>query len=304
MYKRSDMYAKKVEHNNMIYSVDKLRLKTFISYNDFCEIEYFLKVVHSDKIKRFWISDKKSNFRYNYNLEIEEGKSFSIHFMHNSESVSYHKDFKLYNFTIEFNPNKLKDNSLLLYILDSFSNWLLRSFDLAIDIPISILDLIIDKSGKRRFHTISNGGDDVTFYNGSKDTDGYMKIYNKKKESDLPIPGELTRVEVSRKYEDYDIKGIVTYDFGEQYLPNIYLNQYVISLSDIQNKKDKTLLAVLYAIQHGYPINDLSVVYRKKIKELLKGSSKIKFDKKSAGNALRQILFYYFVRPGSKQVFY
>ena len=158
------------------------------------------------------------------------------------------------------------------------------------------------KVGKRKFHLESYGGDNQTIYIGTKEKDGSIKIYNKKKESSLSIVGDLTRVEISRKYDDYDIKGIKTFDFGESFLPEIYLNRYIASFSDVTSK-DKTLFAVLFAIQHGYSINDLSRAYKTKIKNLLEGSSKIRFSKKECGQALRQCLFFYFVRSGSKQIF-
>ncbi len=281
MYDNLKIYNKKIEYNNMIYSIDKLRLKTYICYSDFKEIEFYIKTFYSNNIKKFWISDKINAFHYNYNIEIDEGKSFYIAFMHNQEDINFNKDNKNYNFTIEFNPNKLIDNSLLLHILHSFGNWLLRSFDLSVDIPINILDLIIDKSLKRKIHIESFGLDNITYYIGTKDSDGYIKIYNKKIESNLNIVGHLTRIEITRKYDDFDLKGIKSFKFGNKFLPQVYLNQYVFSFSDI-TKKDKTLLALLYAVQSGYPLNDLSRVYREKIKKMLDGSSKIKFDEKIA----------------------
>lgn len=302
MYNNLDIYNKKMESNNMIYSIDKLRLKTYITFQEFKNLEDYINIYFNRYIKKFWLSDKASSFHYNYNLEVGEGKSFIIQFMHNSESVKYDKNENQYNFTIEFNPNKLKDNKLLLYILNSFYNWLLRGFDLAIDIPINVLDIIIDKNRKRKFHMVSYGGDDVTYYLGTKEKDGSVRIYNKKKESNLSIVGYLTRVEISRKYDDFDLKAIKAFDFGEQFFPFLYLNQYVFSFSDI-TKKDKTVMALLYAVQSGYPLNDLSRVYKEKIKSLLSGSSKILFDKNCAKQVLMQCLFYYFVRPESRQIF-
>lgn len=299
-----DLYYAKIEHNNMTYSVDKIRLKTYISYFQFTELEFFIKTVHKDKIKKMWVSDKISCFHYNYNIEIEKGKSYSFHFMHNQETVKYHNNKAEYNFTIEFNPNKLRDEELLCYILNSFGNWFLRSFDLAIDIPINILDIIIDKGKKRKYHIISDGGDKVTYYIGTKEKDGYVKIYNKKVESKLDfLVGYLTRVEVSRKYDDdFPIASIKNFYFGEQFLPVLFLNQYAFSFSDITTK-DKTLMAVLYAVQQGYSINDLSRDYKKKIKDLLELGSRIRFDEVSATQALRKCIFHYFVTPKSSQCF-
>jgi len=296
-----DIYNTKIENNNMIYSIDKIRLKTYITYQDFKNLESFIKFYYSKNIKKFWLSDKKSSFHYNYNIEIEDGKSFVFQFMHNSESVNYDKIEKQYNFTIEFNPNKLRDNFLILYILNSYSFWYLRSFDLAIDIPINILDILFDKNRKRNYKIFSSGGDNMTYYIGTKEKDGSIKIYNKKVESNLKIVGNLTRIEITRKYEDLPITGIKNYNFGEQFLPSIFLNQYVFSFSDITTK-DKTILAILYAVQSGFPLSELSRRYREKIENMLESGSKIQFDKKIANQTLLQCIFYYFVRKESKQI--
>lgn len=191
MYNNLDIYYKSIEFNNMIYSIDKIRLKTYINFHQFKNLETYINIYFKKNIKNFWLSDKKGAFHYNYNIEIEEGKSFIFQFIHNNESINYDNADKVYNFTIEFNPNKLRDNFLLIHILNSFYNWLLRGFDLAIDIPINILDLIIDKNGKRKFFMQSYGCDNVTYYVGTKEKDGSVKIYNKKIESNLPIVRSL-----------------------------------------------------------------------------------------------------------------
>lgn len=300
-----DIYNTKIEDNNMIYSIDKIRLKTYITYQDFKNLESFFKFYYNDNIKKFWISDKKSCYHYNYNIEVCENKSFIFQFMHNTESICYDKIEKKYNFTIEFNPNKLRDNFLIMHILNSFGRWYIRSFDLAIDIPINILDILFDKKTKRNYKIFSSGGDNVTYYIGTKDKDGSIKIYNKKIESSLNIVGNLTRIEVTRKYDDLDIVGIKNYDYGEKFLPVIFLNQYIFSFIEETSKdKDKTLLALLYAVQHGFSINDLSRKYKDKIENMLLSGSKIEIKKDIINKVLLQCIFYYFVQKNSKQVIF
>ena len=53
----------------------------------------------------------------------------------------------------------------------------------------------------------------------------------------------------------------------------------------------------------GYPIKELSRVYRTKIKNMLKGGSELKFNKSTANAALKQTIFFYFARRDSKQIF-
>lgn len=299
MYKK-DLYNKKTEYDNMTYSVDKIRLKTNITYVQFKELEFMINSVYKENIKLFYVSDRIMKFHYNYHIEFENF-SFYFGFMHNNEGVNYNKEDLQYNFTIEFNPNKAKDNRLVLYILGKYPNWYLRSFDLAIDIPINILDLIFDQGNRRKVETHSYGGDNITYRIGTGD--GKIKIYNKKRESDLNIVGNLTRVEISTEYNDFPISNIKKFEFNELIFPYLYLNQYLSSFSDYE-KPDKTLLAILYAVQAGYNMKDLSRVYRKKIRDLLEGGSRIKFHKKSASEVLQQTIYFYFVRREAKQVIF
>lgn len=295
-----DIYNKKLEDNNMIYSVDKIRLKTYITHSQFTEIEFLINSVYKKNVKKFWISDRIMQFHYNYVIEFEKF-SFWFGFMHNNEGVNYNKENLEYNFTIEFNPNKVRDNVLVLHILSRFGNWHLRAFDLAIDIPINILDLIFDKYRRKNIHTFSCGGDNLTYEVGSGN--GRLKIYNKKIESNLNIVGHLTRVEISTQYDDFPISNIKRFVFDEGLFPDLYLNQYIFSFSDYTSK-DKTLLAILYAVQHGYSLKDLSRVYREKVKELLQGGSRIKFSKKIATSILMQTIYFYFVRRERRQVIF
>ncbi len=161
---------------------------------------------------------------------------------------------------------------------------------MAVDLKINILDLITDFSGRQEMKIITRGGDDRTIYFGKND--GRCKVYNKKKESDLKILNDLTRVEVSRELEDYPIENVKLFDFGD-FFPSIYTTQYMYSFSDY---KDKTLLAILYAVQNGFPIKDLSRVYKMKIKNLIEGGYKIKFSKKVASDCLRKTIYYYFIK--------
>ncbi len=134
-----------LEKDNIIYSVDMLRLKTKITYSDFSKIEFKLKSIYSKFIKDFYISNSISSFKYNYNIELKEGCSYWFGFLHNSETInnknSLQNDNTKYNFTIEFNPNKVPINSFLLYILSIGREWVIKSLDIAIDMKINIMDL-------------------------------------------------------------------------------------------------------------------------------------------------------------------
>lgn len=287
---KDEFYSVYLTDNNITYSIDMLRLKTYITYDKFSEVEFLIKTSYKDKVKKFWCSDRVMCFRYNYLIELEEGKSIYFAFMHNTEKVKFDKTESLYNFTIEFNPNKLKKNLLLLHLLNISGNWYIKSYDMAFDINVNILDLITDMSGKNFERVENRGGDNRTIYLGKND--GRVKIYNKKRESNLNILGDLTRIEISGTMEDFEIRKVKILNYDNNF-PIVYLNNYVYSLSDYE---DKTLLAILYAVQNGFDIRNLTKTYRSKIKKLLEGGYKIKFSNKVATDLLHRIIFYYFMQ--------
>lgn len=65
-----------------------------------------------------------------------------------------------------------------------------------------------------------------------------------------------------------------------------------MSLSDY---KDKTLLAISYAVQHGFPLKDLTRYQRKKVKDMFEGGYKVKFFQKYATDVLQQTIYFYFM---------
>lgn len=247
--KKLGIYYNALEHNNIIYSIDMIRLKTYITYDKYNNLDFYLRTYFKDNIKRFWISNRIMDFKYNWRIEVGEGKTFYFGFCHNSEQKIAERLEPSYNLTIEFNPNKLRNSSLINHILNLSGIWYLRRYDLAIDLKINILDIIFDKSGKRKFKIDSKGMDDRTIYIGTEG-DKFIKIYNKKKESNLSITGSYTRVEITREVDDFKINDIVLWQY-DNFFPDLYLNNYVYSLSDIERKnKDKTLYAILYAVQN------------------------------------------------------
>lgn len=283
------MYINEFENNNIIYSIDNIRLKTSLTYSVFTEIEFRFKTVWSKYIKKYYTTPQMKQFFYNYNIEVGDNQSFWFGFCHNTERRSFYENAE-YNFSIEFNPNKLKDNRIIQYLLSLSGKWYIKSFDLAMDLKININDIITDTSGRQRSVIFSYGYDNKTICLGKGD--GRLKIYNKKIESNLNIIGDLTRVEVTRELDDFPISDTKSLDFGNIF-PNLYLNNYLYSFSDYE---DKTLLAILFSIQSGFPIKYLSRTYKSKIKKLLEGGHKIKFDNKSATTVIRKTIFYYFMK--------
>ena len=285
------MCFNEIKNNNITYSIDKIRLKTYITSFEFSKIEYRFQTIWSKYVHKKYSSYKCQLFKYNYNIRISDNQGFYFGFIQNMEKITQN-EFTKYNFTIEFNPNKLKDNKIILFLLSVSNNWFLKSFDLAMDLPINILNLIYDKEYKRNVTTFLKEFDNKTIYIGLKASTVSYKIYNKKKESQLNILGELTRVEITNKFDDYSINKINNFKYLETNFPILYLNEYVYSFDDYQNK---TLLVCLFAVLNGLDLNLLTDYYKKKVKEKLQnGGYKIIFDKKSATQVIKNCIYHYF----------
>lgn len=287
------MYFESREMFNLTYSIDMLRLKTYISFQDFSEIQFRFDTCWEPFVKSKYTSSRLESFFYNYNIEIEEGQSFWFGFMHNTERRA--ENITEYNLTIEFNPNKLKDNKVLMYMFKFGKDWLIKSCDIACDVPVSILDVVYDKGRKKSVKLFSNGFDDKTIYMGKGDK--RVKIYNKKKESHLDIAGDLTRIEVTKEFDDFPVSKIKLFNIADDIFPCLYINKYIYSLSDYE---DKTLLAIIYALESGFDFNMLTRRYKEKISKLYEGGQQIRFRGSPATDVFRQVIFHYFIGGGKE----
>ena len=79
------MYLKKEENGNMTYSIDMLRLKTYITYSTFTELEFRLKTIWQENLVLNYTTGKMSEFHYNYRIVNDEGNGFWLGFLHTTE---------------------------------------------------------------------------------------------------------------------------------------------------------------------------------------------------------------------------
>lgn len=274
-----------VDKNDYSYCVDMLRLKTDISINDF-EKKIKSRLFIYKPLLEMWTSSKLGEFYYNYKFA-DNDCSFWFGFIANNKADSLQNADKMRNLTVEFNPNKVKSNQLLLDILSVSKQWTIKSLDFALDVKTNILNLCgFDKQRKSFFKTIDNGLSDRTYYMGVKNN--RVKIYNKKIESNLDIL-DLTRIEIT-KYLDLDLLDVRNFEFG--YFPELFLNEYQLSFTDIQ--KNANLSVLIFAVNHGYLIHDLSKYDREKVKAHLKQKKPIDIDFSCFSSALTNYLNYYF----------
>lgn len=275
------------------YSIDMVRLKTRVHNSIFRD--FIVKNLNLNPAVTYWTSFKYSGYRHNWRIEqgpltfdyldssgnskvsyIGEYYSYWLGFHHNSE-----KPTEVHNLVIEFNPNKCLLHGLLDLILRTFFNTFsieVVSIDVAMDIPININKLIIDKYKKHTYKLFDNGGDDKTHYLGKGD--GRIKIYNKAKE--LGIDGNLTRYEISKDIR-LPIGSVISegYEFEGELVPVSCLEGKDIEF------EDKTLSALFWAVVEGYPVSELSRVYRDKIRKLIREYTELEFDKKKISQTIR-----------------
>lgn len=115
---------------------------------------------------------------------------------------------------LEFNPNKV-DFDVIDFIIKNLhpfcmKHWLsLVRWDLAIDIPLKRCNVYMLKD-RRDYCFFSSARKGVTSYLGQRSNDGFVKLYDKTKESKLDY--DLTRLEIT-----YGSDGVVT-------MPIVYLD--------------------------------------------------------------------------------
>lgn len=259
------------------YSLDMVRLKIKVPSIFFNQFQALYLSVDPGVIyyQKFGFKE----YRHNWNIKQISpfGREFSywLGYRHNSNS-----DPSASNLVIEFNPTKCSLTGLLDNILSTFYKFdavNISSVDIAMDFEVNINSLIIDKYRKQVYKLYDEGGDNKTHYLGKGD--GRIKIYNKARE--LGIEGDLTRYEITKKI-NLNISDVLleSYEVDIEVIPLGVLNDISIS--------DQTLSSVYYSVLNGYPIDNLSRVYKDKIRQLLMDNNPIVFDKKKISQTICQ----------------
>lgn len=276
--------------NDFNYCVDMLRLSCQITA-DLFELKIGSRVlIYKDNLTH-WTTGRIAEFYHNYTYT-DDKCSFWFGFISNKEKSGKGKSLSnpntTFNFTVEFNPNKVKDNSFLLHILKISSDWVVKSCDFAIDINTNILNICgLDKLTKKCLITYDMGGSDRTYYIGKGNN--RLKIYNKTIESGLDY--DLTRVETTCSLDDLSLRDVKFFRFNGC-LPELYINEFQISLDDLNT--DKTVIALVYAVTNGYPMHNLSRRYREHVKEFLGKKNPVVFDSKCLEKCFCNYIYYYF----------
>ena len=220
------------DEEGIVYSIDMIRIKFKIKAPDLVEkimadirdksIYYTPTPYECEYVER----KKWFMYRHNFNIKVDEGKSFYIAFSMNCDDKA-----KQCEGVMEFNPNKLfgvkeicfkrkyinEDgiadvdlifqgdimNYFLRYLIANNSKWIkLARYDLAIDIPCRREQVWLLKDNRTySLYAPSQNVNTHTEYLGKHQKSGFVKIYNKTIESDLNK--DVTRVEITSEHRDY-----------------------------------------------------------------------------------------------------
>ncbi|MBE5944315.1 MAG: hypothetical protein E7258_05290 [Lachnospiraceae bacterium] len=197
-------YYSPVSDGDITYSCDMLRIKFYINA---LKTQSFLD----------WFSraDLKYGFYYDYYRSTKIGSykllfacSYTNYDVYGRESTftlgfGLNEASRVYgaNCMIEFNPNKndMKFMRKLLEYIAMFVDMIegkvfhLMRYDLAVDIPVRRENVLLLKQGKREYHRII--GSSLTEYVGKRNSNGFVKVYDKAVESSLDT--DLTRIEIT-----------------------------------------------------------------------------------------------------------
>jgi DNA relaxase NicK len=144
---------------------------------------------------KHWVSFKEFSYKNMFHIALSDCNFvFAIGFNGNSEDR--YKGF------IEFNPNKCMNNLLFREILAelfliTFRRQVSR-FDLAIDIPCPKYLVSLEKDGRN--YQYLKGKQSESEYLGIRNKSGFVKLYDKKAESNLNY--DLTRLEITTDGKD------------------------------------------------------------------------------------------------------
>lgn len=253
------------------YSVDMVKLKTRLKVD---YVEKIISLFSSEPNCLYWEKRGIGDYRHNFKFDEGSNQNWYLAVQHNSALRSAKVDVVL-----KYNPNKCKCAPLLDYVLANFyrnsPNVEVLSMDIACDIPCNILDLSFRK-GKRDMITYDKGSDNKTFYIGARGSNGYSKIYNKKRESSLDY--ELTRYEITilpKMLISSMINGCYQFD-DDLLLPISYVGGFQFRLGDELSGQDK--LNVLACMDNPNLLGLLDKRKAKKIREILSLINPLPFD--------------------------
>lgn len=253
-------YRPQKTKENHIYSLDMVRLNLDFGTNTERMTHYMQHVGDNDLRYEiaYYPSYKPYKYRHLWSVKIpDDDTGFSIGLDLGKNNEDKHKGY------IEFNPNKCHNNKAFNEFWDVFKGFTvtrdLVRYDLAIDVPMRRGQVKLKKDGKHAYELYEKN-DGITEYQGIRSHDGFVKVYDKTKESELDY--DLTRIEITLD-KNTDINKV---------FPKVlmYDDQVSMNFDSELTANEKVIVSMLRNIDEPmFYYKQLSYRFRKKIEPYL-----------------------------------
>lgn len=255
----STKYNDRREDTKM-YSIDKVKAIVYGVKNEIIQLMLDKLSAVIDKELMYYESKGVSKCYRNFTYK---GIYLGIE---NNWNKIYSRNTK--NVVLEWNPNKIKLDKFpidLRILFEDLNKVEVMCFDVAIDVPIALENLIVLKQHELQRMNILSHSKIETYYIGKFNENGFCRIYDKAKESKLDH--DLTRIEIH-------LKNVGLYGYYNSIkklkLPNILIFDES-NLNDISDT-NKVLVQACYKMPQLLSI--LEKRKRKQIKDLIKNNLK------------------------------
>lgn len=252
-------------------TIDKIQLVKNISPYNFKDLsKFYIDIWQNDPQVEYYQSTTWNKNRHNWKYTgiDKDKKEFTIYlgYQSNIEAIKN-------RFTLEYNPNKVDPQNNFLQVMLNLLQYSkgaieVQKFDVAFDyIGLRTTDIILNTEGKKSYsmHQFPNGSD-LTYYIGKGN--GQIKIYDKAhEESDGQAEYQKVRYEATIEAK-WDVKHIDLYNCTTA-LPEQLLND-IQGLYDKQDGLSPTDKIIMYSVQQGFPLKQLTYEQRQKYKKILK----------------------------------
>lgn len=252
-------------------TIDKIQLVKNINSFDFKGLfENYIDIWTYDPQLEYYQSLvwNKNRHNWKYTGIDENKKEFTIY-------VGYQSNIQAIKnrFTLEYNPNKVDPDCKFLQVILNLMQYSkgdmqVQKFDVAFDyVGLRTTDIVFNAEGKKAYsiNQFPNGSD-LTYYIGKGN--GQIKIYDKAhEETEGQADYQKVRYEATISAK-LDLKYIDAYKCTTA-LPEQPLND----IQGLYNKQDglsPTDKILVYSVQSGFPLKELTYEQRQKYKNIIK----------------------------------
>lgn len=253
-------YQQKLDRLGVVYSVDMVRLSIELYQEMYEELFKYMNSIEfiKDEIEiQYFTSIATFKYRDMFTIKLKDC-SFVLGLSFNGlDNIDRNKGF------LEFNPNKCMHNELFIEIYQKIMYCAfdveLKRYDLALDIPEERKNVRIVQD--RRDYQLIKSRNGLTEYLGQRSSGGFVKLYDKTKESNLNVT--LTRLEITMDADTV----------FEKAFPDIYItsNQFSFVANEKElNATDLVLLELLQGVDNvNYYLNKLGRVKKEKLRQYI-----------------------------------